>query len=80
MDYRNTALENTVEKVIEFCFPGIKDLKVFSNDRMLSIIFSEGQYSKEEVENKLEEIKNEINSPPDISGFNKTDFGFVIQK
>ncbi len=72
-----------LENIIEHEFPKIKNLKISrGEDAKMLITFDEGEYTKKEVEDKLDEVKN---YKPDLSfleniKIEKTDFGFKIDK
>ncbi len=55
----NSQLANSIKLALHYYFPGIKGLKVIAtSDNKLKLTFDEGKYTKEEVQDKLEEIRN----------------------
>ena len=70
-----SQLINTLEQVIRYEFPKIENLNITQLEgENLVISFNEGQYTKEEVELKLEEVRNykfDVNSLKDITLFSK---------
>lgn len=58
MNYQN-AWENALYNLIKYEFPDIKNLKVEASEmNTVSLSFDEGTYTKEEVENKINEVRN----------------------
>ena len=55
----NSQLINILEQVVRYEFPKIENLNITQLEgKDLVISFNEGQYTKEEVELKLEEVRN----------------------
>jgi hypothetical protein len=52
-------LRHTLEMAILFKFPEIKNLRIESEDKVYSISFQEGDYTKEEVESFLNELQKQ---------------------
>jgi len=77
LDYKDHLMQ-TLEQVIKYEFPKIENLNIVRGEGTnLTITFNEGQYTKEEVEKKLEEIRNykfDINSLKDMT-IEETPFG-----
>lgn len=57
--YMDNCMENTLEQVIKYEFPKISNLRVDCNGETAIIQFDDnGDYTKEEIYNKIEEYKN----------------------
>jgi len=82
-------ITKALEDIITFKFPNIKNLNIFSDDDFgMTITFEENGYSKEEVDDFLnqvreeikKDVKNEVKTNCIINPIIETDFGFKASK
>jgi hypothetical protein len=75
------ALEYAIEYVIESLFPNIKGLVVTTANNELVILFEVGEYSKEEVEVKVQEFIKEHKNPIDLDKYiiSESEFGVTVK-
>jgi len=52
-----TAMIQTLEKLIKYEFPKIKNLTIEFNGEKINIQFDKGEYSEDEVSNKINQYR-----------------------